>query len=60
MTIDTQAIARFLKSMKKTYENMTYSEYNDGVRSGLELTEQFIRTYESREGSKIAKRMGGE
>jgi hypothetical protein len=60
LTIDTQAIAKFLKSMKKTYERMAYSEFNDGVRSGLQLTEQFIRTYENKEGNRIAKKMGGE
>lgn len=57
MNIDTQQVAKFCKSIKKTYEKMPYDEYNDGVRSGIELVEQFIRTYENIEGKRIAQHL---
>lgn len=57
MDIDTTQISAFLNTVKKTYEKMPYSEYNDGVRTGIELTEAFIKTYEVIEGKRIAQHL---
>ena len=58
MTIDTQDVARFLQEIKKQYEALAYSEFNDGVRAGMEIALQYIKLYEEREGTNIAKERG--
>lgn len=60
MNIETTQVQAFCRSVKKTYEKMPYSEYNDGVRSGMEEVLLFIKAYEEAEGRRIARASGQE
>ena len=58
MTIDTQVILKFTKSMIKLIDkDKHYTEFNDGKRAGLQLVEQFVKTYEEVEGKRIAQHL---
>ena len=57
MSIDTQQVQKFCECVRNTYEKMAYTEYNDGVRTGIGLVEAFLKTYEHIEGKRIAQHL---
>lgn len=58
MTIDTRDVARWAEETKIEYEAKPYSEFNDGVRCGMELCLAFIQLYEKHLGEDMAKSQG--
>ena len=58
MDINTREIIEWAQKEKALFEAMPYSEFNDGVRAGMEMVEAFVQLYEKHLGEEIAKDKG--
>ena len=59
MTIDTQEIMTWAKEEKSLFEAMDYTEFNDGIRAGMDLVISFLEVYEKRLGEEMEKDQNG-
>ena len=62
MNIDTQSIIRYIDSQIQVFSLLTSlkSEFNDGLKEGLNIVKTYIEMYEMQESKEIAKAMGEE
>ena len=60
MNIDTQSIIRYIDSQIQVFSLLTSlkSEFNDGLKEGLNIVKAYIEMYEMQESKEIAKSMG--
>lgn len=58
MTIDTREVVEWAEKEKALFKAMDYTEFNDGLIAGLDMTLAFIQLYEKHLGENIAKDAG--
>lgn len=55
MIIDTQEVMTWAKKEKSLFEAMEYTDFNDGIRAGMDLLIGFLEVYEKQLGEEMEK-----